>query len=95
MHPAIQSDGHDREHHPALPLVLDEHAEASRERECEEHGEVELEEVRELCGVLERVCRVDVEEATAVAAELLDGHPTRDGPARDELRRTLDGRDRL
>ncbi len=79
--------GHDREHRVALALVLDHPAERERERERDDEDRVELEEVAQLRGVLERVGGVHVEEAAAVGAELLDRDLARDRPARDLLRR--------
>ena len=67
-----EEDEHRREDRPALALAAD-HApvgvgEAGRDDQDQQH----LEEVGQAAGVLEREGRVDVEEAAAVGAELLD-----------------------
>ena len=79
--------GHDGEDRVTLTLVLDHPAEGERQCERDDEDRVELEEVAQLRGVLERVRGVDVEEAATVGAELLDGDLARDRPAGDLLGR--------
>ena len=84
---ADEDDDHRREHRPALAGVADHLAEGVAERRRDHEDRQHLEEVRERRRVLERVRRVDVEEAAAVRAELLDGDLRRRRTHRDELLR--------
>ncbi len=63
---------HGREHRPALAGVAHHDAEGVTERGGDHEDREDLEEVAERRRVLERMRRVDVEEAAAVGAELLD-----------------------
>ena len=67
-----EDEQHGREQRPALAAVADHRAEGVAERRGDQQDRQHLEEVRERRRVLERVGRVDVEEAAAVGAELLD-----------------------
>ena len=64
---------HGRQHRPALARVADHVAERVAERGRDQQDRQQLQEVRQRRRVLERMGRVDVEEAAAVGAELLDG----------------------
>ena len=67
-----EDDGHGGQHGPALPGVADHLAEGVAERRRDQQDREHLDEVRQRRRVLERMRRVDVEEAAAVRAELLD-----------------------
>ena len=76
---------HDREQHPALPLVLDQPPEGVGQGERDHQEHEDLEQVGEAVRVLERVRRVGVVGAAAVLAELLDRLLARDRAAGDRL----------
>ncbi len=69
---ADREDHHRRVEGPALAAVADHAAELRRRGGGDQQDEDHLDEVRELGRVLEREGAVDVEEAAAVGAELLD-----------------------
>jgi hypothetical protein len=70
--PAHEQRQHHRVQHPALPGASGHPAEGGAERR-REHGDGQhREEIRERCGILVRMGAVHVEEAAAVAAEVLD-----------------------
>ena len=66
---------HHRQEHAALPTIADHASVGDRERQRDQQDHHHLDQVRPPCRVLERVRRVDVEEAAAVRAELLDRRP--------------------
>ena len=78
-------DHHRREDRPALAAVADHAPEGGGERGRDQQDQQQLEEVRERRRVLERHRRVDVEEAAAVGAELLDGLLRGDRAERERL----------
>ena len=67
-----EEEGHRAEDHPALAAVADHATERERQRRRDQHDEEHLERVGERGRVLQRVGRVDVEEAAAVGPEHLD-----------------------
>ena len=85
---ADQDDRHHRDDGEALALVPDQPAEGARQREADHQQQEDLQRVGPARRVLERVRGVDVVEAAAVGAELLDDLLRGDRTAGDELRRT-------
>ena len=73
-----------------LLVAADHAAERARQRERDDQQQEDLDPVRPAGGVLERVRGVDVVEAAAVGAELLDGFLAGDRPARNGLLRAGD-----
>ena len=82
---AHEDDSHGGQHGPALPGIADHDAERVAERGGDQQNRQQLEEIRQRRRVLERVRGIDVEEAAAVGAELLDGDLRGDGTDRDDL----------
>ncbi len=80
-----EDERHRGEQRPALPRVADHLAEGVAERRADQQDRQHLEKVRERRRVFERVRRIDVVEAAAVGAELLDRDLRRRGPERNRL----------
>ena len=80
-----EHDRHRRQQRPALPGVADHLPERVAKRRGNEQDREQFQEIRQRIRILERMRRVDVEEAAAVGAELLDGDLRRRGPERDRL----------
>jgi len=76
---------HHRVQHPALSEPAGHAPEGVGERGRQDRDGQQLEKVREGSRILERVCRVDVEEAASIGAEILDGLEGGDGAQRDDL----------
>ena len=74
---------HRRVERPALAAAAHHAPERGRQPRRDDHDQQHLDEVREPAGVLERHRRVDVEEAAAVRAELLDDLLRGDGTERE------------
>ena len=68
-----EDDGHGRQERPALARVAHHLAEGVAQRSRDQQDRQQLQEVGQRRGILERMRRVDVEEAAAVGAQLLDG----------------------
>ena len=86
-HQRHEDHQHRDEHRPALARVLDHAPERVAERRRDQQDRQHLEEVRERRRILERMRRVDVEEAAAVRAELLDRDLARGRAERQRLLR--------
>ncbi len=64
-----EDDRHRRQHRPALPRVAHHLAEGVAQRGRDQQDRQHLDEVRQRRRILERMRRVDVEEAAAVGAQ--------------------------
>ena len=80
-----EDDSHGRQHRPSLARIAYHFAEGVAKRCRNEQDRQHLQEVGERRWVLQRVRRVDVEEAAAVGAELLDRNLRGRRPNRDYL----------
>ena len=80
-----EDGGHGGQDRPALPRVLDHHPERVAERGGDHQDREQLEEVGERRRILEGMGRIDVEEAAAVRAQLLDHDLRGGGPDGDDL----------
>ncbi len=79
---------HDAVQRPASGPLVDHPPEGCREGGRNQQHQNDLDEVRDSGRILERMRRVDVEEATAVSRKELDRLPRRDGADRDRLSQT-------
>ncbi len=88
--PANSEDAHGSEDRPALAAVLHHLAKAVDQRRADhQHGE-DVEEVADRVRVFERMGGIDVEEAAAIGAQLLDRLLARHRPERDGLLAALE-----
>ena len=80
-----KQDTHCREECPSLALVADHPTEGVGQRRADREDRPHLDEVADRIRILEGMSGVDVEEAAAVGAELLDRDLRGHRPLRDEL----------